>query len=253
MRFVEDRSGLPAPGICFVCETAPQEGAVDTLRNFTPGFPVNLAGAKIICQGCLQAAGNVAGLESGTQVEDANLRAEQAEARYNAIRQHVEAVRDALQDEKVVAVADRAPEIVSFESIKTTEDIAREEAAAGEQAKVADDQAELDKRLNRDEQNRQDAAGDDPKGPPPAAQVNPPGASDGPGSGEDSVETALERDKVRKEVTKEASDREDEVVEDREEAAEDDAATETKKAAKPVPTKRAPAKSIKPKRTVKSP
>lgn len=89
MEHYEDRSSMQAPGLCFVCETAPQAGVVDTLQNFTPGFPSNLDGRKYICDGCVKSAAEACGFYASDDVAAANAKAEAAVSDLNALRDHV--------------------------------------------------------------------------------------------------------------------------------------------------------------------
>jgi hypothetical protein len=82
---------LLPPGICTLCESAPSEDqdTVDTLKELVTGFPFKLQGRKYVCSPCIVALGNVIGLVSSEQAEKAEARAEVAEARLNAVRDHV--------------------------------------------------------------------------------------------------------------------------------------------------------------------
>jgi hypothetical protein len=112
MQHYEDRSSMQAPGLCFVCETAPQAGVVDTLQNFTPGFPSNLDGRKYICDGCAAAAAQACGFYSTTEVQDAEASAEAATGSLNAVIDHVTNAVEAFTRETLEAVgASSAPTV----------------------------------------------------------------------------------------------------------------------------------------------
>lgn len=113
MQRYEDRSSMQAPGLCFVCETAPQAGVVDTLQNFTPGFPSNLDGRKYVCDGCVKALAEAGGFYATEDVVTAVARADAAVARFNAVRDHVAEVVKSFADEALVAVADASVPVVA--------------------------------------------------------------------------------------------------------------------------------------------
>jgi hypothetical protein len=108
MRVLNDRSEVPAPGICFVCETAPQGRAVDTLQNFTPGFVSPIAGAKVLCEGCVAAAARAFGYVSDAEAVARDEAAVRAEVRLVAVVDHVRAFARRVVDGELEAVADVA-------------------------------------------------------------------------------------------------------------------------------------------------
>ena len=120
MRLVPDRSVMLAPGCCFVCEGTPPDGqwAVDTLKEFTPGFPSAVAGRKYVCESCVTGLANTAGFVSDAQVAAANERAELAEARLAAVQAHIASTVEAFSAPAVADVADRAPAVVVAEARK---------------------------------------------------------------------------------------------------------------------------------------
>lgn len=137
MQHFEDRSSMQAPGLCFVCETAPQAGVVDTLQNFTPGFVSPLAGGKYICDGCVKAAAEVCGFYASDDVAAANARADEATARYNAIRSYVTDVATTLTDAALVSAGDRSS-FVSAAASASTKPKAKKATSATDASTAAD-------------------------------------------------------------------------------------------------------------------
>jgi len=134
MQHYEDRSSMQEPGLCFVCETAPQAGVIDTLQNFSPGFPSSLSGRKYVCDGCAAAVAETAGFFATGDVVTANARADEAEARYNAVRAHVASATAAFSDAALVSAGDASPAVVSAAVV----------VEAPVEAEVADDEPEAD-------------------------------------------------------------------------------------------------------------
>lgn len=110
---------MQAPGVCFVCNSAPAAGYVDTLQNFTPGFPHALAGAMYICDGCVKAAAESAGFYADDTVRESAKRAEVAEGKFQHVIEHVETVAAGLTQEALQAVAYHAPVAVGERSAAT--------------------------------------------------------------------------------------------------------------------------------------
>ena len=119
MRKLNDRSEMQAPGICFVCECAPQGEVVDTNANFTAGFPSSLEGRKYICDGCVKGAAGVLGLVSSEKQEQATADAAVANAQRQNVIDNVRAFAQAVVDGKleedaarvVVFAEDSEPEV----------------------------------------------------------------------------------------------------------------------------------------------
>lgn len=116
MRRLNDRSEMQAPGICFVCECAPQADVVDTNANFTAGFPSSLEGRKYICRGCVEGAAVQLGLVSAEARDKAMDAAVVADAKrvavLDAVREFAQAVVDgSLEDiaDRVVVFAEDSP------------------------------------------------------------------------------------------------------------------------------------------------
>jgi hypothetical protein len=97
--------GLPLePSICFICESSPQAGAVDTFRTNDTHVPTKLRGRKYICVPCIEELGKFIGMvqrsaaenlyltlqDSETELAEAKLRVEQLEA------VHVDMLKDLL-------------------------------------------------------------------------------------------------------------------------------------------------------------
>lgn len=137
MRVVNDVSEAPAPGICFVCETAPQGRAVDTLQNYTPGFVSPIAGAKLICEGCVAAAARALGYVSDEEARARDEAAVRAEVRYNAVIDHVRDFARRVVDgelEAVAAVAEAPRDAEPVEVVEVDLVAAQAELAAAEEA-----------------------------------------------------------------------------------------------------------------------
>lgn len=94
MRVMEDRSEMQAPGICIICETAPQGRVVDTNQSLTLGFPSHIEGRKYVCEGCVAAMGEQVGLVSIESRDQSRRDEVRARAEFVAV---VSAVRDAAQ------------------------------------------------------------------------------------------------------------------------------------------------------------
>jgi hypothetical protein len=97
--------GLPLePSICFICESSPQTGAVDTFRTNDTHVPTKLRGRKYVCISCIEELGKFIGMapekdmqdvvglvtEYQTALAEAKLRVEQLEA------VHVDMLKDLL-------------------------------------------------------------------------------------------------------------------------------------------------------------
>lgn len=97
--------GLPlAPSICFICEEAPQNGAIDTFRTFMTPLPTRLTGRKYVCTGCANDLGKAIGLvredvylNAINKLIDADERKVQLQLRVEQLEAvHVEMLRDLL-------------------------------------------------------------------------------------------------------------------------------------------------------------
>jgi hypothetical protein len=53
MQYVEGRPTLDS-GMCFICETSPDDGYIDTLYVFDPGGFTYLNGRKFVCHKCAE-------------------------------------------------------------------------------------------------------------------------------------------------------------------------------------------------------
>ncbi len=111
MQRYDDRSFMQEPGICFLCELSPSDGVgfVDTDRNFSPGFPSSLSGRKYVCDGCVKNLSETAGYFASEDIQEAQRRADAADARYSAVREHVARVTKDLEDDVLVSEGDKAP------------------------------------------------------------------------------------------------------------------------------------------------
>lgn len=115
MQRYEDRSSMQEPGVCFICELSPSDGVgvVDTLSNFAPGFPSSLSGRKYVCDGCVKGVAEASGYFATSTVEEANRVADEATARYNAVRDHVASAVKELTDEKLVFAGDKSAQVAA--------------------------------------------------------------------------------------------------------------------------------------------
>lgn len=73
----EERPTLD-PGICFICEMAPETRYVDTLFNFEPDVFSALIGRKFVCENCVTEMARLIGFgdkeKIATELEQAQLR-----------------------------------------------------------------------------------------------------------------------------------------------------------------------------------
>lgn len=127
---------LMVPGICFVCESAPQGRIVDTLQTFeTPG-PSPLNGRKYICEGCVRAAAEPLGLVSADVRDRAETARAIAEGKLRAVRDffakftvELEAQLDHVESQAPAVVAEASREataVAEQEEIEGVEEFVEE-------------------------------------------------------------------------------------------------------------------------------
>jgi hypothetical protein len=73
------REGAPPfdPGVCFICELAPTDGFVDTLREFDAGYFNPLNGRKVVCLSCVTGLADAIGWSENKSAQG-KLKASQA-------------------------------------------------------------------------------------------------------------------------------------------------------------------------------
>lgn len=76
---VTDRFNLLPPSICIICEEAPQEKVIDTLRVHKTGVASALNGRKYVCERCASEFAKLLGFEKGEHVKQAAIDVEFAE------------------------------------------------------------------------------------------------------------------------------------------------------------------------------
>lgn len=125
---------MQAPGVCFICETAPQAGYVDTLHTFVPGFPHALAGPIAICDNCVKTAAESAGFYADDTVKESAKQARVAEGKLQHVVAHVQEVVKGLAEEFLLNdVASQAPVAVA----EASAEVEAAEAAAAAKPKKA--------------------------------------------------------------------------------------------------------------------
>jgi hypothetical protein len=107
------------PGLCFICETTPQEGdlVVDTGRNFYAAAPTNLDGRKYLCGGCISSAGKQIGLASDEALNKAAAERDIALGRLAALRDRCRALASELSEEILNKVELAAPVVAAAASV----------------------------------------------------------------------------------------------------------------------------------------
>lgn len=110
---------LLSPGICTLCEGAPVEGqeVVDTLRDLVSPFVFKLRGRKYVCDSCIIALGNVIGLVSNEQASRFEQRAVEAEAKVNAVFDHVAKFAKQFEQGVLERVSETAPIVETVEDV----------------------------------------------------------------------------------------------------------------------------------------
>jgi hypothetical protein len=133
MQEVAKQDLLP-PGVCHLCNGAPSDGEkiVDTLKNFVTGFPTGKEGRIYVCESCIRAFGEVIGLEAGDKVAAAEARAALAEARLNAVRDHIVKTAKQLTDGSLdfAQTASEAAIVVESAAVEAVEEKPKKKPAA---------------------------------------------------------------------------------------------------------------------------
>jgi hypothetical protein len=114
-----NKSDLLAPGVCVLCEGSPadEHKIVDTLKNLVTGFPHQLEGRKYVCEACIKNVGEVIGLVSAEDRDEAVLKAAEAEAKLVAVGGFLDGLADEIRAGKFAQIIQHAA--VPAEEIKS--------------------------------------------------------------------------------------------------------------------------------------
>ena len=100
MRVIGEQETLPAPHVCFICETSPQREAgvlvVDSGFSFNPHVVHPLKGAKLICERCVQEAANLLGYRDGDEVDAARKAIDDARAYLQPLQNTIQSLAEDL-------------------------------------------------------------------------------------------------------------------------------------------------------------
>ena len=125
MRILPEGERLPAPSLCFICETSPQREAgvnvVQTFRQFNPPALSHLSGEKLLCERCVEEAARLLGFVRSDDVDLANRKLAEANLKFAQVNELVKSlakgITDSVGDVTVtpLEVIEKSPDVVKKE------------------------------------------------------------------------------------------------------------------------------------------